>query len=506
MFLVSNKARASKKDYFMRIYGKQHAKQLGYSSSGGEFGDPGEAEKRQQLFRQNKKVGQEVQGTVLRTRGENMPAQLGQVEQHAAYAGHAWIDVGGLALSAQLPFKAYPGQRLLLRIESLEPEIVLKFLKQMHASPEALQLQVYTALRDQLHNTWQNFWQNFLAIKPGNLVEAFSANLDESSSKISQSLLLSLPESLMEKGELNQLIAWTNLTSLIADGADPKELIANSFTDAPSKKIKADQAAKIVETGEFAKSEKPEIGQSVQAGQATQAGQGEEALVLGEPFPGWAVSVGEKLVNNLHKIWSKRFICELPSQTQKELAELNSIQLSTVKSLTPKGVKAWSQIPWASPTGNHRELLILQPQGQKLKQVFISGTWPGLGGVFISAMALNKQISCRVHVQNLLPFEHVVQILNLPGLGQIINLVVEKYNLHSNFSKSSGSPTAPTLGFSPVSPTPSTSPISSKSPISGSTRPSLSLENENSHLQSSITCLELKQHSPDTVPGILLRL
>ena len=57
----------------MRVYNKQQ----GYSESGGEFKDSKEAEKRQQLFRQNKKVGQEVQGTVLRPRGKKCPVKLG---------------------------------------------------------------------------------------------------------------------------------------------------------------------------------------------------------------------------------------------------------------------------------------------------------------------------------------------------------------------------------------------------------------------------------------------
>ena len=460
----------------MRVYNKRQ----GYSESDSEFKDSREAEKRQQLFRQNKKVGQEVQGTVLRARGEKAP-------------GQAWIDVGGLPLSAQLPFEAQPGQHLLLRIESLEPEIVLKFLKQVHPASAALQIKAYTVLGKQLHNSWQNFWHKLLELRggiggigelakftkqcpnhkfsehlsgnlsgnlQGNLQANFSDNLQANFSGNLQAngqanFPGNLDSNLLELHGFKHLLAWANFTSLVASDESFENLNASPANASPANSTSAGAEMNLGNCLEF--------DEELQAG---------KTLALGEPLPAWLVNAGEKLVRNLHKIWSKKFIGTSSGQTQKELAELNSIQRSTVMALECKGVRGWSQIPWASPTGSREELLVLRPKGQKLAQVFISGTWPGLGGVFINAMAFNGQISCRVQVQNLLPFEQVVQIINLPGLGQIFNLVAAKYNIACE-------------ALSPC--------VDLNSQQQG-------------QAQHKLICLELKQHPPDTVPGILLRL
>ena len=461
----------------MRVYNKQQ----GYSESGGEFKDSKEAEKRQQLFRQNKKVGQEVQGTVLRPRGEKVP-------------GQAWLDVGGLPLSAQLPFEAQPGQRLLLRIESLEPEIVLKFLKEVHAASAGLQIKAYTTLGKQLHNSWQNFWHNLLELRggiggiggigelgkfaaqcPNGMLGKFTDNPAVNFAASPKGNLLpnlpgNLDSKLLEVHGFKQLQAWAKFTSLITEDESFENLNASPANASPAS---ASPASASPANSSPANSMDERVGMPsdncLEFGEELQAG---KTLALGDPLPAWLVNAGEKLVCNLHKIWSEKFIGSLSGQTQKELAELNSIQLSTVRALEVKGVRGWSQIPWASPTGSREELLILRPKGQKLAQVFISGTWPGLGGVFVNAMAFNGQISCRVQVQNLLPLEQVVQIINLPGLGKIFNLVAAKYNIASEALASC---------------------VNLNSQQQG-------------QAQNKVICLELKQHPPDTVPGILLRL
>ena len=492
----------------MRVYNKQQES----SGLGGGFKDSKDAQKRQQFFRQSNKVGQEVQGIVLSPRGEKAP-------------GQAWIDVGGLPLTAQLPFEAQPGQRLLLRIESLEPEIVLKFLKQVHGAPALMQIQLYTALRHQLHSTWHKFWHNALAGKDDTTELANFAL--EGPNKLPNSL----PGNLIELPGFKQLTAWANLADLIAKGASLKvspgaslkEMDpANTAVGAPTtsgfmgsekhaefgalyeaREAQAGQSA----YGNFEPATVKQAGQELQAGQTAQA---EFSLALGEPFPSWLVDTGEKLVCSLHKIWSEKFISNLPKQTQKELAEINAIQLSTVKSLEHKGVRAWSQIPWASPHGSQRELLILRPDGQRLEQVFISGMWPGLGGVFINAMALNGQISCRVQVQNLLPFEQVAQIINLPGLGQIINLVAAKYNIASEALPEALPETLGGQGslkdLEDLGDAQSYRIWKSKNRHPVKLCANFNLEDAGPDLRSSIVCLELKQQTPDTVPAILLRL
>lgn len=119
---------------------KQNA---GFESGGQDFS----SEKRRQAFRQSRAPGQEVEGEVLKNLG----------------SGLFWIDVGGLALSARLPFEARPGQRLLLRIESLEPEIMLKFVKQLHGSGGAVEVQAYTAMRSGCDAAWHEFLREELA-------------------------------------------------------------------------------------------------------------------------------------------------------------------------------------------------------------------------------------------------------------------------------------------------------------------------------------------------------
>ena len=482
----------------MRVYNKQQES----SGLGGGFKDSKDAQKRQQFFRQSNKVGQEVQGIVLSPRGEKAP-------------GQAWIDVGGLPLTAQLPFEAQPGQRLLLRIESLEPEIVLKFLKQVHGAPALMQIQLYTALRHQLHSTWHKFWHNALAGKDD------TTELANFALKGPNKLPNSLPGNLIELPGFKQLTAWANLADLIAKGASLGASLGASPPASPPASLEASlkEMEPASTTGGapassgFMGSEKHAESAGLHELRATQAGQTAQAefsLALGEPFPSWLVDTGEKLVCSLHKIWSEKFITNLPKQTQKELAEINAIQLSTVKSLEPKGVRAWSQIPWASPHGSQRELLILRPDGQKLEQVFISGMWPGLGGVFINAMALNGQISCRVQVQNLLPFEQVAQIINLPGLGQIINLVAAKYNIASEALPEALPETLGGQGslkdLEDLGDAQSYRIWRTKNSHPVKLCANFNLEDAGPDLRSSIVCLELKQQTPDTVPAILLRL
>ena len=399
----------------MRIHGKQQ-------TFGGGHNQADDAEKRQQAFRQNKQLGQEVQGTVLKPWGEKTPGQV-------------WIDVGGLALTAQLPFEAWPGQRLLLRIESLEPEILLKFIKQVYGASAAVQVQAYTSLRNRFQSSWQTFFQALLS--------------GDSPSTSPNSLTNGLEAATPTHPEgIEGLIAWANLAKLIASlegGASPKFGRGLAGLAGPQAPAMAAAEQKRHLFGD------PPTEPTI-----------EPLVQIGEPFPAWLVNVGESLVASLYKIWSNNFLNSLPDQTKMELGELNAMQFSSVKSLESKGVRAWSHIPWASPSGREQELLIMRPQGQRLEQVLISGIWPELGTVFINALCLNGQISCRVHVQNLCSFEQTLQILNLPGLGQTIQQIAQKHALPSETSKKLAA--------------------------------------------RSITCLELKQCSADTIPAILLRL
>jgi len=127
----------------MRI-GKQGSS--GFDGEGRDFS----SEKRRQAFRRNHVPGQEVEGRVLKNLG----------------SGLFWLDVSGLELSAQLPFEAAPGQLLLLQIESFDPDIVLKFVKQiygqLHGRQGGVQVQAYTAMRGGCDAAWEAFLQNEL--------------------------------------------------------------------------------------------------------------------------------------------------------------------------------------------------------------------------------------------------------------------------------------------------------------------------------------------------------
>lgn len=100
-----------------------------------------DSEQRRHSFRRRHALGQEVEGVLC----ENSDA------------GFAWVNVGGLDLFAKVPFEARPGQRLLLRIMQLEPEIILKFIRQLHARTDAIQVQAYTASRNSCELAWQTF-------------------------------------------------------------------------------------------------------------------------------------------------------------------------------------------------------------------------------------------------------------------------------------------------------------------------------------------------------------
>ncbi len=98
------------------------------------------SQKRRQAFRRHKSIGQKVLGTVM----ENL--------KH----GRAWVNVGGLTLLAELPFATEPGQKLLLCIEQLEPEIILKCIKPLRYTEFNTQIQLYTNLRNKIESIWIN--------------------------------------------------------------------------------------------------------------------------------------------------------------------------------------------------------------------------------------------------------------------------------------------------------------------------------------------------------------
>lgn len=114
--------------------------------SGNGFGFEGgerefSSEKRRRQFRARHVLGQEVEGEVLKEIG----------------SGLFWVEVGGFVLSARLPFEARPGQRLLMRIDGLEPEILLKFVKQLHGAAGAVEVQAYTSMRGSCDTAWNEF-------------------------------------------------------------------------------------------------------------------------------------------------------------------------------------------------------------------------------------------------------------------------------------------------------------------------------------------------------------
>ena len=111
----------------------------GFGFEGGERDFSSENRRRQ--FRASHALGQEVEGEVLKDIG----------------SGLFWVEVGGFVLSARLPFEARPGQRLLLRIDGLEPEILLKFVKQLHGRAGAVEVQAYTAMRGACDTAWGEF-------------------------------------------------------------------------------------------------------------------------------------------------------------------------------------------------------------------------------------------------------------------------------------------------------------------------------------------------------------
>lgn len=315
------------------------------SFEGGEQ-DSG-SEKRKQVFRGRRKPGQEVEGEVLKDLG----------------SGLAWVDVGGLALTAQLPFEARLGQRLLLRIESLEPEILLKFIKRTYGSGSAVQVQAYTAERNSHELAWQEFLLNELA---KNGLKSNKAGEDEAE--------VTLP------------------------------------------------------------------------------------VKVGESFAPEIISQSELEVASLQSLWADKFMPGLIAATGKKANDVFSIQKGHVLSLGASGIKAWMHVPWAGLVGREKEVLLVQEEGQNLEKLLFSGFWPKLGGAFITALCLNGEISCRVQVQALIPFERAAAILNLPGLGQVLRLVKNPYGL-TDWPETKN-----------------------------------------------ITCLGYRQQPPDTVPAILLRM
>lgn len=310
-----------------------------------------ESQKRQQSFRRQKKTGQEVIGTVLKA----LTTEL------------AWIEVEGMPLTATLPFEPMPGQRLLLRVESLEPEIVLKFLSQLEAQSGPLQIHAYTGARNNFEALWQNFLQQ--TIKTHNTEKQPSTDYEQSS---------------------------PNLT--------------------------------------------------------------ETEIVVGEVFPQHVIEAGEKLVRELHTSWTNNFVLSLPEEDQKTIRAMDSMRLSAAKTLGQKGLRAWLHIPWTSITGYETEMIIIRPETERLEKILISGIWPELGAVLISALCLDKEISCRVYTQTQRPFALAAAILNLGGIGEVLRIAAKQFDLPNRAE------------------------------------------------QINLTCLEFKQKTSDTVPAILLRM
>ncbi|MBQ4132206.1 MAG: hypothetical protein IJD04_00525 [Desulfovibrionaceae bacterium] len=149
-----------------------------YSGSAAGRQDDNNGEQRRQAFRKRYALGQEVEGIL----SENPEGGL------------AWVNVGGLELTAKIPFQGRKGQRLLLQIMQLEPEIVLKFLKALHTSAEAVQIQNYAASRSRCELEWQDFLQRLTAEEAVSITPAADfPDLDPDSP---------LPEAIIEQGEL----------------------------------------------------------------------------------------------------------------------------------------------------------------------------------------------------------------------------------------------------------------------------------------------------------------
>lgn len=182
------------------------------------------------------------------------------------------------------------------------------------------------------------------------------------------------------------------------------------------------------------------------------------AVKVGESFSPEIISQGEIEVASLQRLWVDKFMPRLVSVEGTNANNVFDIQKGHVLSLAENGIKAWLHVPWAGLVGREKEALLVREGGQNLEKMLISGIWPKLGGAFIIALCLNGEISCRVQAQAAIPFEQAAGILNLPGLGQVLRLVKKAYNLTD---------------------WPETK---------------------------TITCLAYKQHPPDTVPAILLRM
>lgn len=112
-------------------------------------------------------------------------------------SGLAWVSVGGLELSARIPFEGRPGQRLLLQVTELEPEIVLKFVRQLHGSEHTVQMQAYASSRGQCELAWHDFLQSLVDNEP----DIFSAQA-ELDGLGEPEVGEPLPEQLVQMGEL----------------------------------------------------------------------------------------------------------------------------------------------------------------------------------------------------------------------------------------------------------------------------------------------------------------
>lgn len=353
------------------------------------------SQQRQQAFKQRKQLGQAVLGTVTQ---ELKP-------------GLAWVNVDGLSLLAELPFAAAKGQSLLLRIEQLEPQILLKFLRSLHAGPNN-QMGLYANLRNKIDLAWQNFLSGKLKTEPGSpdspltgshLADNPLADRPLPSNPLGNlggvSFLELPPLSLGEPFPAIWLQAGCQMTATLQDlfqeflkqnkqQAQPQPHEAPLRHNASATRLESSAEANR-ETGHETDHE---TGQEL--GQETD---------LADTFFAKSLSEGQKA--------------------------LHTLQRETVTSLSDLGAKAWQHVPWHSPHGCQQELLVLHQPEHKLEQVFLSGVWPRVGAGLIVGLTLQERASLRVYTQNPLSLPETAALLNLAGLPQTLAFARQQFNL-----------------------------------------------------------------------------
>lgn len=323
------------------------------------------SQQRRQAFKQRKRLGQTVLGTVTE---ELKP-------------GLAWVNVDGLRLLAELPFAATKGQTLLLRIEQLEPQILLKFLRSLQAGPNN-QMGLYTNLRNKIDLAWQDFLSSRLKANLGNPANPLTSNTPEVS-------FLNLPPlTLGEPFPAAWLQTGCQVTATLQQLF--QEFLQQNRRQAQLSPIPSQNTSEIRLENNFETSPEADFEIAPETGEI-------------DSFAASSFSKGEKA--------------------------LRSLQRETVTSLSDLGAEAWQHVPWHSPLGSAQELLVLQQPEHKLEQVFLSGVWPKIGPGLIEALTLQERASLRVYTQNPLSLPEAATLLNLAGLPQTLAFARQQFNL-----------------------------------------------------------------------------